>query len=350
MPRTLIGRALFTMVVCLLLGLIAVNLRRKIGRHNALSDNPQTITWSTNIPSPGTQELVDAIRSGDHRRAGQLIAGTKNLNATDQSGVTPLQAALIGPHPDLALGAQLLERGTSVNQIDRSSGYTLLLDACIEGSAEVARFLIDHGAGVDIGKAMAAGSGPVSAGSTPLLAAIHTGHLDLVPLLLNHGADPNLADRAGRTPLMEAGSSVEITSLLLEHHASVGPLTPGGFTPLMTAGTLEVIRLLLAHGADVNAARENGFTPLMMEVQSGKPECVQELLAHGANPNAKQAIGRTVLQVALYRGDARIVRLLLQHGADIHARGDYNGTPLQTALHLQRNDLAEILRQAGTKK
>jgi beta-lactamase regulating signal transducer with metallopeptidase domain len=101
---------------------------------------------------------------------------------------------------------------------------------------------------------------------SPLIGAVKKGRLDAVRLLLDRGADPNLAPgfvnlaRLGdRTPLIKAAEQghVEIVSLLLDRGAIIDWIEPGGHqNALILAsekGRLEVVKLLVARGADVNA-------------------------------------------------------------------------------------------------
>jgi len=122
------------------------------------------------------------------------------------------------------------------------------------------------------------------------------------------------------------------------------------FTPLHHAAAqrnVEMVKLLLAHGADVNVVqRKTGVTPLHEVLRAGYDEAahlslVQMLLDAGAGPNlprnmvdfngrGKNEKLRTVLQLAIARGARQTVSLLLEHGADI----DRRDTKQQTALTL----------------
>ena len=97
-----------------------------------------------------------------------------------------------------------------------------------------------------------------SLGSTPLNFALEyrSNILDprVVRLLLDHGADPNILARIqqGNTPLHRASRSgrIEIVRLLVEHGASVEAQDDGGMTPLDVASgeqREEIIKLLLEH-------------------------------------------------------------------------------------------------------
>ena len=103
---------------------------------------------------------------------------------------------------------------------------------------------------------------------TALLAAISHNSLDEVQLLLAHGADVNLADNAGWTPLHYAAwfaSSSVVLKELLDHGASIDARNGRGITPLYFAsvtGHEAQVRLLLERGADRSLASTSGYTPL----------------------------------------------------------------------------------------
>jgi 26S proteasome non-ATPase regulatory subunit 10 len=74
-------------------------------------------------------------------------------------------------------------------------------------------------------------------GDTPLHHAASAGHVDILQLLLNHGASVNAVNNDGRTPLHYAASwgHVDILQLLLSHGASVNAVDKEGGTPLHDA-------------------------------------------------------------------------------------------------------------------
>jgi hypothetical protein len=129
--------------------------------------------------------------------------------------------------------------------------------------------------------------------------------------LFQLGADPNVADEDGMTPLMVAadGSSAAQVRMLLEAGASASAnarcacpsFFDGGWTALGLAArrsdTDMVIRLIAA-GADVNVSNAKGETPLMLATARPNIEAVKALLRAGADVKAKANNGDTALDIA----------------------------------------------------
>lgn len=84
---------------------------------------------------------------------------------------------------------------------------------------------------------------------------------------------------------------------LVSDRADVNKLDQFIWTPLhhaACAGHVELVELLLEAGADVDALALNGATPLMRAIQSSRPSCVDVLLKAGADVNAVNKTGLTL--------------------------------------------------------
>lgn len=126
-------------------------------------------------------------------------------------------------------------------------------------------------------------------GKTPLMQACINGRPDIVELLLISGADPNIRDEAGNSPLTCASSS--------------------------SYGNLEIIKSLLNHGADINAKVYNGWPPLFFAFNNY--EVVKLLLERGADANARDDDGRSMFIFAISQ---KVDELLREYGAKCGAK------------------------------
>lgn len=132
------------------------------------------------------QQFVDAVRKGDNDKALQLLQGGPGLvNAKDMDGHTALISAI--ENHDREWTGYLLKLGADPNLKNDRDGTTPLIAAAKMGDQEAAEWLIGLGAKVDMANKM---------GETPLIIAVQHRELDLVKLLLDHGADPDKADTA----------------------------------------------------------------------------------------------------------------------------------------------------------
>ena len=142
-----------------------------------------------------------------------------------------------------------------------------LFQAAGEGDVETLRQLLN------------AGEDPncvaIEFGNTPLYNACVADSIAAVRLLLERGADPNKR---------------------FEYHSPIDGRVERNLTALMLARSVEVANALLEHGAQVDVHDGNGITPLMRAANRGKPEIVRWLLLAGAT--AQSADGRTALAIA----------------------------------------------------
>ncbi|MDH5338330.1 MAG: ankyrin repeat domain-containing protein [Rubrivivax sp.] len=155
-----------------------------------------------------------------------------------------------------------------------------------------------------------------------LLDAIHAGDADAVARLASAGG-VNLRGEGGTTPLMRAAG----------------------------LGRRAVVDALLAAGADTNVADERGFTPLFYgcyngDEDRGYPDVVQALLAAGADKEAKIGYGVRPLMYAAGNGEAGVVEVLLAAGADPMARNEGGRTALMMVKDRDYVDVINILHEA----
>ena len=290
---------------------------------------------------------------------------------------------------------RLLQQGVPVDVMNDDK-QTALFFACENGNTEVARYLLDNGASVDLG-------------AKPLIVAVRYNRYDCVKLLLQYHANANCTNTKGESPmsialqkrhysvvllLVEYGvipspaSLSNIAVQLLNHteqehakaiqklidknvinltsestflaafgfafkHGSVGlavrmlsndafpnvkQLYPDAAYYSAKNNWPGVLSELVAKKVDVNALTD-GQTPLYAACKEGHESVVQLLLNNGANPNVPNKLTTSddhssPLQIALQRRSAMIVDMLLKKGASLNPPGE----PL---LHIACSSAAE---------
>ncbi len=161
------------------------------------------------------------------------------------------------------------------------------------------------------------------------------------------GADVNLKEREGMTPLMFAVrlDSPKIAKLLLDNKADVNAKNQIGNTALMLAaenGNTEMAELLIKYGAAVDERNMFKATPLMWS--RGGKKLAELLIKNGADVNAKDWIHETVLMWNARR-NKDVVALLIKEGADVNAtslKGEH-------AIDFAEGDAEKILVENGAK-
>ena len=214
------------------------------------------------------------------------------------------------------------------------------MDACVFGRVDDVKMLLLGGAEVDEEFETSIGR------NTPLRIASYSGHVAIVELLLDHGADKSRrSDETGFTPLIYASlwNHLAVAKLLLDRGAEIDEPDVWGRTPLMCAsvnGHLALVEFLLDRGADPEVRDEDGSTALihmaqreMYPLESEKRPAVAKLMLNrGAEINAVDKDGCTALIHASTIGHLELVEVLLDRGADIGEKSDYGETALLGAV------------------
>ena len=170
---------------------------------------------------------------------------------------------------------------------------------------------------------------PSRYGNTPLVMACQYNLVEIAKYLMENGADINLKTGTGHTPLMAAASgSEELFNLLLSEGAD--PLVKlengtSAFTMLITGVLMDRIPMTVADklielGADVDESsttgETKGYTCLMMAARNQRPDLVKYLVENGADVNARAGDGNTPLSLAQKEEDAEMIALLKKLGAE----------------------------------
>lgn len=244
------------------------------------------------------------------------------MQRVEQPGMTFVQIPQQQQRSNMLLEAV---KANNVNEVKRllalqqfninikdNDGNTLLLLALKQRNKDLAHLLINAGADVTIAD---------NRGQTPLMLSLFFDDIEIMQSLLKKGAHIDAQNEKGITVLMGAmnglGSKNQNPSLRLRFK---------NFAQfLINVDTLSQGRL---KGADVNIADVNGNTPLMVAAASGDKDLVQLLLEKQAQVNTYNNSGVTALIAASFNGRREIVQLLLEKGADIYAKNNEGQTAL----------------------
>ena len=340
----------------------------------------------------GETALMTAARTGALDVVRLLLDRGADVNAAETwRGQTALMWAAAEGHAHLI--PTMLSHGADV-AARSTNGWTPLLFAVREGRIDVVQTLLEAGAGVEealpVTEETRRGGTSAERAATGLnafLLAAANAHYDVAALLVDRGADVNVASR-GWTALHQlswvrksgiAGSnnppppgsgsmtSLEFVRKLVAAGADVNARVtrrpPAGITrlnflggtPFLLAartGDADLMRLLAELGADPLLPNEDGTTPIMVAAGVGTSspgedpgtepevlEAVQVALELGGDLNEVDDNGETVMHGAAYKHLPRVVAFLAEAGADIgvwHQPNSRGWTPLEIVAGVHR--------------
>ncbi|KAF4225592.1 hypothetical protein CNMCM6457_008014 [Aspergillus fumigatiaffinis] len=299
----------------------------------------------------GRSALSYAAEFQQIRSLKSLLGKSAKHDLQDNGGRTPLSWAATPrgseyslPHAEEVI-QQLLAAGADVNSEDWEK-RTPLAWATIEGNKTTTELLLSvDNLNADISD---------TDGRTPLSHAAELALGEIIQLLLNSGADINLEDRCGRTPLLWAtqmGHETVVSKLLASVGVDVDHADPEGRAPLSHAVELgfgEIVQLLLNSGADINLEDKHGRTPLLWATQKRHQIIVSELLASpGADVDHPDSEGRTAMSYAADLGYGSIVQALVSANAYVNSEDNTRRTPLVWATVMRRANVVHILLDSG---
>lgn len=313
--RLFAGRWWLLAAACVLVAAVAVAVR--FVRQSA-----------SRLPEPAT--LVEAAERGDATALAKMLDRGADANGADSVGWTALHWAayrgstemvyvLLRHGAHVNARAQPVNTGTmAISDMIHPAWYeaplkTPLFAAAAKGHASVIRVLLAHEADINARDDW---------GGTPLHRAAGEGETRAAEALLEAGADVDALDSYQRTPLCWAvdrdGTSRWSTPFRWDRHETVE--------------STRVVVLLLLRGANPNVSDRNGGTPLHWAAERGNADIARALLAKGAKVDATMdsvkwvarpaggkstgGPGQTPLHIAARTGDAAFVALLLAAGAD----------------------------------
>jgi uncharacterized protein len=305
--------------------------------------------------------LVAAVWEGDRDLAEELIGYGGDVNHRDPaSGLTPLMIA--SGRADVPMTRLLLDSGADVFATDSGAGATALHKACQGGSLDVVGLLVGAGAFVD---AVA-----TTTGHTPLMDALWFKFPEIAKFLLDRGAGLNLSTHYGFSLKEHFAYELNVNTigkdrlLLAEQYlkermaADDGQARDQLLMAAVVAGDTAAVRGLIDGGAEIDQRfpMVNGFndahTPLLVAARDGHTEIAGMLLEAGADVNATEpTFGAVPLHKAVYNGHVELTEMIAgRPDVDLDFQGATNGyTPLHDALWHGYEDCARAVVRAGAR-
>jgi ankyrin repeat protein len=298
------------------------------------------------LSGAGSNDLLVAIRNGDHTQVRKLLGAGADVNTVDKDGTTALMHSVL--ESDVKMMKLLIDNGADVNA-QNALGSTALMYAAT--NLAKTRILLDAGADVKVRSKRSATAMSVAVttfGSTPVL-----------KLLVNKGAEAE-----GRLMgLAAAMGDLEAIQFLLSIGVPAG--TSATVSEAIKARCEACARLLVEKGAPANGVRPNGTIATSVGASSGgllndtakraMPELSQFLLDHGASLESKDREGFTLLMQAVLSMEPppardRMVGWLLSKGVDPNAKNDRGETAYQLAARVGVRSTLDLLVKAGAKE
>jgi len=207
-------------------------------------------------------------------------------------------------------------------------------EECAKKQAKLVEYLLDQGADANEKSA--------NYGDSAIFTATYSSSIPVMEMLLNHGADIEIPNNFGETPIMRStaiqqysipkygqSNNTAALSLLIARGANINATDKDGYTALAQAtqqGEIPAMKLLLNSGADTEIADNMGQTPIFhtgssrvakgKKGQKEKEEALSLLLGKGAKIDAEDKNGKTAYGVAMCNKEDEWGSVLLNHGAN----------------------------------
>ena len=269
--------------------------------------------------------LIKAIEDGQLATVMRYIPSSVNVNSIVPGGFATVVANPYSPN-EWTLTKVSPER-------KRSIGRSFLIIAIDNKHPKIADYLISVGADVNLEDID---------GYSPLMYACMIADLALVQKLLSTGANVRARSKKEKATALHFAavySNSDIFNKLIASGADINAKDIGGFTVLHFAvqgGNIETVKLILNTGYNVNTKNNDGATALFrvefVSDESLSLEIARMLIEAGADVNVKDNKGNTPLHY-LTKNNPSLIQLLSASGADVNARNSYGDTPLHIAAY-----------------
>jgi len=241
-------------------------------------------------------DLLSAAGFGDYATVVKLVGLGANVNARDDQGRTPITEAAFWDN-DAKTIEFLVHHGANVNE-HGDMGDTPLMKASVRGSLPNVKALLALGA-----SPTAHGE---YGGTALYDAAMFSRDINVITVLLAHGAKIDAADEDGDVALSAAlhSENPQAARTLIEAGANVTLANHEGIPVWMQLRRrIDLLPLLLKHGASINDRTRKGLTCLHLAAMTDGRSEIDALIAVGADVNATGPHGETAFSLASTRDD-----------------------------------------------
>ncbi|MCY3740848.1 MAG: CotH kinase family protein [Candidatus Poribacteria bacterium] len=235
---------------------------------------------------------------------------------------------------DLQAMKRYISEGTDVNAPDENMNISPLAWSASHGQTGATRLLIENGADVNIKD---------DNGSTPLHSAAVFGRAEVAKLLVESGANLQVRNDDGATPADTLHLDWRTTGFI---GGLMGVEVERENIAVMQSGRNEIAKLFGVKEFDSKDIASANDLPGAVFI--GDLAAIKRALTDGADPNVQDPqSGSTMLSIASLMGHTEVVALLLEHGADVNAKSRDGGTPLHAAAFLGRAETVKLLLKKG---
>ncbi|HRP68730.1 MAG TPA: ankyrin repeat domain-containing protein, partial [Turneriella sp.] len=276
----------------------------------------------------GDTALIESARSGNIKAVELILKYKPSVPAANYYGHTAVSQARFDNFTDIA---RLLESFGAENPAASKE----LLQATQEKNLMKAMGAVNRGANVNVVD---------EKGYSPLSYAVELADKLMIEYLRSKGALNALASR--RLVLAIRTANGDVFRKSLNEYADVNYTDKDLQTPLLIAaafGNYEMLKELLERGAQVNARDKDGYSAVFYAAQENRVRIFDELIKYKADIKRKNNFGYTPLILA----SVEMVRRLVNAGVDVNATADNGGTAAYWAAIKDYDEVVKILVGAG---